>query len=461
LTVKLTDFGISHAAAVPALTATGMLTGTPAYFAPETARGEGTDARSDMYSLGATLYAAVEGYPPFGSGDDNLLAFLARIGRGGPPPPRQAGPLTGLLRDLLADAPSARPTAVQAQHALYDMAASMGRPFTPTRAFVAPRRPLRRLALAAVGMVAAVAVVATVLVAGSGEPAPPAARPTVAAPAAPVPGLLAAERTADPCSLLDRAVLEQFGSTLIEPDDGRFRECAAYVTVAGGGVVTVYSELYNGPETQRAVRGWSPPTDGPRVLAANLDDGYCEHRVLHPDGSSVLISMSAEMWPEDLCRMASAAAEAAAARLVDPGVGQRVWPAESVLAPHNACDLLTPDEVARALGNSTRSWPGFGGYSCQWGLPESTTGNVTIAFVRRAPFDAPDGEPGTFGNSPGRTSIERGRWCTVNVQQREYTDDTGFPWIEVMRVFVTGPEPASCSYAAELASLADSRLDAA
>jgi serine/threonine protein kinase len=53
LNVKLTDFGIAHAATAPAITATEILTGTPAYFAPETARGEGTDTRTDVYSLGA------------------------------------------------------------------------------------------------------------------------------------------------------------------------------------------------------------------------------------------------------------------------------------------------------------------------------------------------------------------------------------------------------------------------
>ena len=85
-----------------------MLTGTPAYFAPETARGEGTDARSDVYSLGATLYAAVEGHPPFGSGDGNVLALLARIGQGRVPAPQRAGPLGELLRHLTADDPAAR-----------------------------------------------------------------------------------------------------------------------------------------------------------------------------------------------------------------------------------------------------------------------------------------------------------------------------------------------------------------
>jgi tRNA A-37 threonylcarbamoyl transferase component Bud32 len=465
LTVKLTDFGISHAAAVPALTATGMLTGTPAYFAPETARGEGTDARSDMYSMGATLYAAVDGHPPFGFGDDNLLAFLTRIGRGGPPPPRQAGPLTGILRDLIADAPAARPSAVQAQYALHDVAASMGRPFAPTRTASAPRRRRRRLTLAAVGLVAAVAAVATVLVVGSGDPAPPppvAASPTPAAatPARQVPGPLASEHTADPCSLLDRRVLERFGSTSIETDTGRLRECVAFVAVAGGETVNVFSELFNAPETQRAVSGWSAPTDRPRVLAADRRDRICEHRVLHPDGSSVLISAAGPDLP-DLCVMATAVAEAAAARLVDPGIGQRVWPADSLLAAHNACELLTSEDVARATNNLTQSWPGFGGFYCQWGLADTSTNNVTLALARRSPFDAvddKDGEPGELAGKPTRTYHSPGEWCTITVQQREYTDSSGYPRIEVLQLDVFGPDPMTCPLAAELASIAGSRL---
>jgi tRNA A-37 threonylcarbamoyl transferase component Bud32 len=468
LVVKLTDFGISHAAAVPALTATGVLTGTPAYFAPETARGERTDARSDMYSLGATLYAAVEGHPPFGFGDDNLLAFLARVGRGGAPAPRQAGPLTGLLRDLVADAPAARPTAVQAEHALYGIAASMRHRMAPTRAFEPRRRGRRSVAIAGVALVAVAAVVATVLVVGSRGPSQPApqAAPTTptsiapATPAAAAPGPLSVERAADPCSLLVRPVLERYGSTVIDPDDGRFLECGAWVSVAGGEVVVVFAELYNGPETQRATAGWPPPREGPRILDSETGFEYCERRVLHPDGSSVLINGSGRLV--DLCGMVTAVAEAAVARLVDPGIGQRALPAGSVLGPHNACDLLTPEEAARAAGNSPpRSWPGFGGFSCQWGLPESDTSNVTIAFVRRPPFDETDGEPGQFGNRPGRTSIEPGRWCRVDVQHSEYTSPSLGPRIEVVRVYVGGAEPTSCSHASELAVIAGSRLGAA
>jgi serine/threonine protein kinase len=130
-TAKLADFGISHATNTPTLTATGILAGTPAYFAPETARGEGNDPRTDVYSLGATLYAATEGNPPFGRDTENILALLTRIARGGAPPPQHAGPLIDLLQQLLHDDPGTRPTAVQAHHGLQHGVADGGIAETP------------------------------------------------------------------------------------------------------------------------------------------------------------------------------------------------------------------------------------------------------------------------------------------------------------------------------------------
>ena len=64
-TAKLTDFGVSHALGDASLTSTGMVTGTPAYLAPEVARGVPSSFASDVFSLGATLYAAVEGVSAF------------------------------------------------------------------------------------------------------------------------------------------------------------------------------------------------------------------------------------------------------------------------------------------------------------------------------------------------------------------------------------------------------------
>ncbi|MGV9584824.1 serine/threonine-protein kinase [Nocardia farcinica] len=121
-TVKITDFGISRAVGDVTVTATGFLAGTPAYLAPEVARGEDPSPASDVFALGATLYAAVEGAPPFGEGD-NPLAVLHAVARGEIPPPRRAGPLAPVLMRLLAADPVARPSMPEAARALADVAA--------------------------------------------------------------------------------------------------------------------------------------------------------------------------------------------------------------------------------------------------------------------------------------------------------------------------------------------------
>lgn len=75
---KLTDFGISHAVGDANLTATGMVTGTPAHLAPEVARGGVSGFPADVFSFGATLYAALESHPPIGT-DPNPMAVLHRL----------------------------------------------------------------------------------------------------------------------------------------------------------------------------------------------------------------------------------------------------------------------------------------------------------------------------------------------------------------------------------------------
>jgi eukaryotic-like serine/threonine-protein kinase len=129
-TVKITDFGISRATGDLTLTRTGMLAGTPAYLAPEVARGEDSTSASDVFSLGATLYAAVEGMPPFGA-DDNALALLHAVAAGKVVPPTQAGPLTALLMRLLRDDPAERPSAAQARQELGRIAHAGGRAEAP------------------------------------------------------------------------------------------------------------------------------------------------------------------------------------------------------------------------------------------------------------------------------------------------------------------------------------------
>ena len=105
----ISDFGISHALGDATITATGMIHGTPAYLAPEVARGLPTSFASDVFSLGSTLYAMLEGEPPFGS-DKNAIALLHKVARGGYPPPKHAGRLAPLLRQMLSPQPKRRPT---------------------------------------------------------------------------------------------------------------------------------------------------------------------------------------------------------------------------------------------------------------------------------------------------------------------------------------------------------------
>ena len=114
---KLTDFGISHAVGDITLTATGMVSGTPAYLAPEVARGAESGFPADVFSLGSTLYAALEGSPPFGT-DPNPMAILHRVGSGRIDPPRRSGPLTPLLLRMLAPEPAARPVMLEVAQTL-------------------------------------------------------------------------------------------------------------------------------------------------------------------------------------------------------------------------------------------------------------------------------------------------------------------------------------------------------
>ena len=105
----ISDFGIARALGDATLTSSGMIHGTPAYLAPEVARGSEANFASDVFSLGSTLYSALEGRPPFGT-DDNTMALLHRVASGQFPPPRHSGPLTPVIMDMLAIDTEERPS---------------------------------------------------------------------------------------------------------------------------------------------------------------------------------------------------------------------------------------------------------------------------------------------------------------------------------------------------------------
>jgi eukaryotic-like serine/threonine-protein kinase len=113
----LTDFGIATLEGDSTLTQAGMVMGTPGFTAPERVRGEPASPASDLWSLGATLFAAVEGHGLF---DDRRtsLAILAAIANEEPPRPRRAGPLRPAVEALLRRDAWARPDAATAARML-------------------------------------------------------------------------------------------------------------------------------------------------------------------------------------------------------------------------------------------------------------------------------------------------------------------------------------------------------
>jgi eukaryotic-like serine/threonine-protein kinase len=102
----LTDFGIATMAGDPALTSTGVVLGSPAYMPPERARGRKPGPESDLWSLGATLFTAVEGRPPYDSEDP--LGTLTAVVADPVPTPRVGGPLREAILGLLTKDPDER-----------------------------------------------------------------------------------------------------------------------------------------------------------------------------------------------------------------------------------------------------------------------------------------------------------------------------------------------------------------
>ncbi|MET7992517.1 serine/threonine-protein kinase [Amycolatopsis sp. NPDC005232] len=131
--VKLTDFGIAHAIDDPRLTTSGVIVGSPAFMAPERVEGREAMPESDLWSLGATLFFAVEGIVAFER--PTTAATLHAIMTEVPYLTRGQGPLAAAILGLLVTKPEARLTAPQARNLL---ATAAGQPPTPPSGSAAP-----------------------------------------------------------------------------------------------------------------------------------------------------------------------------------------------------------------------------------------------------------------------------------------------------------------------------------
>ncbi|MFG2100883.1 serine/threonine-protein kinase [Micromonospora echinaurantiaca] len=139
--VVLTDFGLAtFAGGDGAMTGPGMVLGSPQFVAPERARDGISDPRTDLWSLGATLYAAVEGRAPYAR--PSAMATLSALATEPPDPMRRAGVLRPVLTGLLQRDPWRRLTAIEAEPLLRAAAADLDRPATALPPAAEPALPL-------------------------------------------------------------------------------------------------------------------------------------------------------------------------------------------------------------------------------------------------------------------------------------------------------------------------------
>jgi predicted Ser/Thr protein kinase len=152
---KLADFGLARDALAPALTSPAAFLGTPYYCSPEQAEGARPDARSDFYSLGATLYHALTGHVPF-EGDSAVAVVVKHVSRPVPPPrerrPELSAAIDALVRRLMSKHPGARP---QTARELLDDIALVRRGRAPA---LREGRARRRAVLIAAGLLVPLAI---------------------------------------------------------------------------------------------------------------------------------------------------------------------------------------------------------------------------------------------------------------------------------------------------------------
>lgn len=449
-TAKLADFGISRRLWAEATLTDSSTVGTPAHLAPEVANGNEPTTASDVFSLGAVFYTALEGHSPFGS-DPNPLAVLRRAARGELEPLRRGGELTPLVTRMLAIDPQDRPSVAE-------VVVQLG-----GAAIAPPSHPRRRrwvIPAAASGVVAAVVLALVLSRAFSGSAEPTADPSKSATPAA---GPVGDPLTVDPCALIDEATLSRFGDATLEPEYGNFDRCDVIVTGHSNQEVDVRAEL-NEPE--EAPQGQVEKFTGnlTEVVRQKAVDGDCSRFLVLSDHTQVQVeARHNDGSGMDVCAMAEAVTQKAIGVLKAGPIPRRTQPFPAAsLARVNACTLLTNQELELIPGvDAAHPDTSFGGWSCGW---DSTTSDLSVyvRFDRDQPLDASDGRPVTLA---GRSAFVASAYdgpgtCAVLTVYRKYVDTHGQDGVELVTVTASGPgKPASlCELATKVGQAAAAKL---
>ncbi|WP_199037073.1 serine/threonine-protein kinase [Glycomyces salinus] len=450
---KLADFGISRLVYdAETITVSGRLAGTPGYLAPEVADGGRFTKASDVFSLGATLFEAIEGASPFGRG--NQLARLRRTIKREIDAPRRAGGLEQLLSSMLDFDPKRRPGAGEA-------AETLGKtPVSEPRAALLTRRNL-----AWSGGSAAIAVAAAVALVYWNTGGAPGEGTADGGTVGQQVDLIGEAVTADPCALLDPDDYTDYGEARFDTDQGIFNSCDVVVDLGQDEVdveVDIWRTSQHPPSGQVEMIG--------QVGVVRLDPEapeICERQLVLPDGRH-LISIDAAQdrgRDVDLCAMADLAVGTALDVLEQGQIPRREDDLDpSSLISLSACDLLGNDELELFPGiDATHPVVNYGEWECNWG---STTRDyrLRILFQRSDPLTAEEGEPITLG---GREAyLQRDRWtddsCLVSIVHRQgpSADGDGTTTAELVRLLVYGDAPNEelCEMALDLAEPAAAAL---
>ena len=425
----LTDFGISQVTIDLQRTTDVASIGTPAFMAPETARGEPATSATDIYGLGATIWALVEGVPPFHQpGPDNPMRLIRRIATGQLSPPVNAGPLTEVLTSTTSGDPTRRPDATRTRDMFVSAARVIAAQTTegPTALPALPnvdrlgspqvdapsQRPIstkprgrRRSFALPVAIIAsallliAIAVGGFILVPGPKHPeAAPPPPPAQSDKYLPNPAL------ADTCAMAKLPDYTSFGKTTYTPDT-LFGSCHANINLIGGGTANVNFHMFgpqqvDGPVEQHGdLKIISPPQfDDPTT---------CYRDLVLPDRNMLVASTIIANSTMNSCAFSSVGIDSAIQQLHTigsisalPNLG-----APNSLRRQDACQLLKAADNAEVPGlDFSKVYPQYANWTCYWGadLNSHTSAPwVSLGFAGMDPMVAgKDGTPQTIG---GRT----------------------------------------------------------
>ncbi|MDT7782823.1 MAG: eukaryotic-like serine/threonine-protein kinase, partial [Pseudonocardiales bacterium] len=430
---KLSDFGISRWAEQTRVGG-GDVAGTAAYLAPEVADGHEARPASDVFALGATLFAAVEGTSPWGSPDAGSSEQLRRAKAYDITPPRHDGPFGDLLAQLMQRDPQDRPATENVR---------------PLLEGVKLPNPRRRKAVA-IGAAALVAVAVT---------------GAVIYARLPVAGTVGDPSTMDVCGLT--AGKDDFQRLNVHHVDTSaensywFNGCTSWVAFdeKGDGVVVDYFVK------QFVQYGATKPTGQlGAVTQIETTEESCTKSIVLVDGNTLQIETKGTS-SQPLCDIAQVAGERAHAVLTESQIPRRKepWPKDS-LASTNACGLLKPENLEPQLKSAATPYPWneLGSWGCGWDYEQR---QVQIEFSRQNPFDSKDGTVIDVGRDKLAyldPEADEGT-CQVKIQQRvarEGNEDE--KRIEVVRVILTEQKLAEgtslCPGATELAKAVVPRL---